>query len=444
MCNQTPSCANGPSGLPGLLTAQERDDMATFLERVSYPPARSRTLDDAVSATALVGFEEFFMDQNSGGNPDTCADSNAGCHEFPLGTGTNSETLNGFEVPTMRGLTDRFLQFSLGVTAPEEILNINNGTGWQATGITEFLVFSNAFPQGFTAVYGATAVPSFQMAEEASTGHSGATGRQVTLNTRTTGGALLAPTEALLLDLEAADERGVVNLRGAGLRGGNAVIVSYLSPTDEYQVGGVRLTHPALVAEAQVGTTSVTLTAHLRSSTSEDTAQPLLAPIGSNCGTGTGATGGSGATCGLVLPAREQVRDGHGHGLRERPADLGDDRRERARDELHRDPGPDRHRADHDQRHHGLRHAAAPGEERLGPAQQRGAAALSDATAQRTERHGLGRASRTPAAAGPGARARGPGAPDGLRGSASRGTPRTDSRRARAAAASRPRCARRR
>ncbi len=291
MCNQTPSCGSGPSGLPGLLTAQERDDMATFLERVSYPPARSRSLDDAVSATARVGFEEFFMDQNSGGNPDTCADSDAGCHELPLGTGTNSETLNGFEVPTMRGLTDRFLQFSLGVTSPEEILNINNGTGWQATGITEFLVFSNAFPQGFTAIYGATAVPSFQMAEEASTGHSGATGRQVTLNTRTTGGGQLAPTEALLLDLEAADERGVVNLRGAGLRGGNAVIVSYLSPTDGYQVGGVKLTHAALVAEAQVGTTSVTLTAHLRSSTSEDTAQPLLAPVGANCGTGNGPTG---------------------------------------------------------------------------------------------------------------------------------------------------------
>jgi hypothetical protein len=291
MCDQTPSCANGPSGLPGLLTTQEREDMASFLERVSYPPARSRNLDDAVSATAIGGFEEFFMDQSGGGNPDTCADSNAGCHEFPLGHGTNSETLQGFDVPPMRGLTDRFVQFSLGITSAEEILNLNNGTGWQATGLTELLVFSNAFPQACTPVYGATAAPIFQMAEEASTGHSGATGRQVTLNTRTTGGGLLASTDALLLDLEAADERGVVNLRGAGLRNGGSVVVSYLSPTDEYQVGGLRLTHAELVAEAQVGTTSVTLTAHLRSSTSEDTAQPLLAPVGANCGTGTGATG---------------------------------------------------------------------------------------------------------------------------------------------------------
>jgi hypothetical protein len=154
----------------------------------------------------------------------------------------------------------------------------------------EITTFGAAFAI-FQPVYNTRPLNMFQMFEEASTGHSGATGRQVTLNTRTTNGGLLAPTEALLSELEAADERGVVNLRGNGLRSGNAVVVSYLSPSDEYQVGGVKLTHAALLAEAQVGTTSLTLTAHLRSSTSEDTAQPLLAPIGANCGTGTGATG---------------------------------------------------------------------------------------------------------------------------------------------------------
>jgi hypothetical protein len=83
----------------------------------------------------------------------------------------------------------------------------------------------------------------------------------------------------------------VVNLRGGGLRSGGAVTVSYLQATDEYQVGNVKLTRAALIAEAQLGTSLVTLTAHLRSSTSEDTPQPLLAPVGANCGTGTGATG---------------------------------------------------------------------------------------------------------------------------------------------------------
>ncbi len=320
MCNQTPSCASGPSGLPGLLTSQEREDMASFLERVSYPPARSRRLDDTVSTISdpipvqvgtitvgtLEGFEDFFMDQGGVGQPDTCADSDAGCHEFPLGAGTNSETLQGFDVPTMRGMTDRFLQFSIGPSNAEEILVVANDgfpgitvlnidpledpIEWNpAVGFREITTFGAAFGI-FQPVYNTRPLNIFQMFEEASTGHSGATGRQVTLNTRTTGGVLLAPTEALLLDLEAADERGVVNLRGNGLRGGNAVVVSYLSPTDEYQVGGAKLTHEALVAEAQVGTTSVTLTAHLRSSTSEDTPQPLLAPMGSSCGS-AGPTG---------------------------------------------------------------------------------------------------------------------------------------------------------
>jgi len=308
MCNQTPSCANGPSGLPGLLTSQEREDMASFLERVSYPPARSRNVDDATTTSALAGFEDFFMDQGGslGSQPDTCADSDAGCHEFPLGAGTNSETLNGFDVPTMRGMTDRFLQFSIGPTNAEEMLVVANAgfTGipltidplepsilWNpAVGFREITTFGAAFGV-FQPVYNTRPLNMFQMFEEASTGHSGATGRQVTLNTRTTGGALLAPTDALLLDLEAADLRGVVNLRGVGLRSGSSVVISYLSGTGEYQVGGLKLTHAALVAEAQVGTTSATLTAHLRSSTSEDTGQPLLAPIGANCGTGTGATG---------------------------------------------------------------------------------------------------------------------------------------------------------
>ncbi|MCI0635318.1 MAG: hypothetical protein L0206_15605, partial [Actinobacteria bacterium] len=157
------------------------------------------------------------------------------------------------------------------------------------------LVFSNAFPQIFTPVYNAFPGPIFQMVDEASTGHSGATGRQVSLNTRTTGGALLATTEALLIALEAADERGVVNLRGSGVRNGSPVTISYLEATNNYGVGTgtLKLTRAQLIAEAQppLPTLFATLTAQLRSSTSEDTPQPLLAPVGANCNTGTGPTG---------------------------------------------------------------------------------------------------------------------------------------------------------
>jgi hypothetical protein len=128
----------------------------------------------------------------------------------------------------------------------------------------------------------------FQMFEEASTGSSGALGRQVTLNSRTTGPALLGETEALVAELEAADQRGVVNLRGSGLRGGKIVKLSYLQETGEYNVGGAKLGRGDLIAEAQLPnpTLLATLTAQLRNGVSEDSPQPLIAPVGAQCDTG--------------------------------------------------------------------------------------------------------------------------------------------------------------
>ena len=315
MCDQTGSCP--PGGI--LLSEQEKDDMSTFLERVSYPPPRSRRIDDTLSRLgegvvitdpdgnnpiqvgALEGFEDFFMDQNGGGNPDTCADSNAGCHELPLGTATNSETLGAFDSPTMRGMTDRFLQFSIGPAHTQELLGFLNfgfepfGVSeleapikWDpAQGFREITTFGAAFAV-FEPTYGVRPLDIFQMFEEASTGPSGALGRQVTLNSRTTGAALLAETEALLAELVAADERGVVNLRGSGLRDGKLVTISYLESTDTYQVGGASLSRAQLIGEAQPPTPTLiaTLTAHLRSGVSEESLQPLVAPIGAQCDTG--------------------------------------------------------------------------------------------------------------------------------------------------------------
>ena len=61
MCDQSDSCAGG-----GELSPAERDDMAAFLANVAYPPARSRPVDDVLSASAMNGFADFFVDQ--GGN----------------------------------------------------------------------------------------------------------------------------------------------------------------------------------------------------------------------------------------------------------------------------------------------------------------------------------------------------------------------------------------
>jgi YVTN family beta-propeller protein len=289
MCHQGGSCPPGGT----LLSAQERDDMATFLASVAYPPARSRRVGDNISrladpvpatqggvaVSARKGFAEFFANQDGGGQPRTCADADGGCHALPLGASTNSATLNGFDAPTMRGLTDRALQFSLGITNAEEILAFATGGNepgfvWDPNlGYREQSTFGAAFLV-FDGVYGVRPPDIFEMIEEASTGTSGATGRQLTLNTAT---ANLPATLALMNALEAADARGAINLRAIGRRNGSTVFFSFTGSA--YSSDVFSLSPAALRSEAANGTAFVTLTAHLRSS-SGLTPQPLLATAG--------------------------------------------------------------------------------------------------------------------------------------------------------------------
>jgi YVTN family beta-propeller protein len=304
MCDQSGACPN--TGLD----AQAQDDMATFLASVSYPPARSRRLDDTLSddsdtadlngipTSARQGFADFFTDVGgNGGTTRTCADADGGCHPLPLGTTTNSLILQGFDSPTMRGLTDRFLQFSLGTTIPVGIQALANlgaaptidplepEIAWDFDqGFREVTTFGTAFLV-FQPVYGMRPPNLWQMFEEASTGFSGALGRQLTLNTATAGQAAV---QALLSDLEDADARGVINLRGNGLRSGVLAAFSYDATSDSYLVGdgAVELTPAALLSEAQLGTTLVTLTGRLRSGATNGV-QPLLAtPLGATIGNG--------------------------------------------------------------------------------------------------------------------------------------------------------------
>ena len=330
MCDQTPSCATGPSGLPGQLTLQERDDLAFYLAAVQYPPARSRRIDDTIStsarpvnvpngngsassfnANAKKGFEDFFTDQGGlgGAGVDTCADSDAGCHTLPLTAGTNSSTLNGFDIPTMRGLTDRYLQFSLGPTFVRDIeTQANSGLNfppivasasetpirWSATqGPREITTFGAAFLL-FQPVYNTRPLDIWQMIEEASTGYSGAQGRQLQLNVRTTTGGALAQTDTLMAALELADTRGLVNLRVTGVRdNGNGLLPTTLSYRADgtYKNGAqtLALTHAQLIAEAQAGTANLMLTAALRSrfGTAEGP-QPLLGECVTGCSSTTG------------------------------------------------------------------------------------------------------------------------------------------------------------
>jgi YVTN family beta-propeller protein len=286
MCDQSGSCPPGGNEL----SAQEKDDLATFLASVSYPPARSRRIGDrlsrladptpatqgGVAVSALKGFADFFINQDGGVQPRSCADADGGCHALPLGATTNSATLNGFDAPTLRGLTDRTLQFSIGITNAEEILTFGTagnepGFVWDPNvGFREQATFGAAFLV-FDAVYGVRPQHIFEMTEEASTGTSGATGRQLTLNTAT---ATSQQTLDLMNALEAADGRGAVNLRGSGSRNNQSIVLSFIAGS--YTNGTVTLTPAQLRAEAAVGTTFLTLTAHLRQN-SGSAPQPLLA-----------------------------------------------------------------------------------------------------------------------------------------------------------------------
>jgi hypothetical protein len=145
-------------------------------------------------------------------------------------------------------------------------------------GYEELTTFGGAFGI-FEVVYGVRPFNIFQMIEEASTGHAGATGRQVTLNTST---ANAAGTLALMSELEAADARGVVNLRAHGRRGNQNAVVFSFRATGLYESErlGVQLTPQELRDEAATGVTLVTLTAALRENFGT-APQPLLATFGS-------------------------------------------------------------------------------------------------------------------------------------------------------------------
>ncbi len=295
MCDQTGSCPTNDVGQAGGLSDAERDAMATYLQSVQYPPARTRRFDDQLTAQAADGFSDFFENQGGvnppgagGQGPETCGDGAAGsgCHALPLGAGTASVFVGGFEAPTMRGITDRFLLFSAGVTNVRDVLQGITFVGgteapWSAAvGYDEFTVWAVAFgtpsqPGAFQGAYAVGPFDVFQMIEEMSNGQSGVLGRQLTLNLRSTTGGALADTEALLDVMEAADLAGLVNLRGSGIRNGGAITLS-LRPDGNYKAKNASLTRAQLLAEAAAGTTTLTLVAHQRAGVNAGTVQPTL------------------------------------------------------------------------------------------------------------------------------------------------------------------------
>jgi YVTN family beta-propeller protein len=285
MCDQTGPCPPGGT----LLSEAEQDAMASFLASVWHPPARSRPVSDAVTPRARDGFSDFFVN-HGGSTRGSCADSQLGCHELPLASGHDG-SLGGFDAPSLRGLTDRFVQFSLGTNAAEEVLRFARAptpplapseVPWDpARGMDELTTFAVAFLL-FRITANVGPLDIFQMWEEASTGSSGATGRQVTLTPDSLDAESAAATGALLDALEAAARRGVVELRGQAaepaLPRPAPRSLRYRPAADRYALGDAELSRGQLEAEVRAGELVATLTAQLPARFAEGVQrQPLLA-----------------------------------------------------------------------------------------------------------------------------------------------------------------------
>lgn len=218
MCDQSPSCATGPSALAGALTNQERDDMAAFMAAVAFPPGPSRAADDVLSAGAAAGVDDFFLDNGGiggmlGGAASTCANAAGGCHALPLTVATNSPVVGGFDAPSIRGLWDRHITFSNGFTSSYGNLAAA-GFDPAAGGMSELGSLSATFPNLFTLAYGVPVTNIWSLINEMSVGLPGATGRQIDT---TPANRFDAGTTAELDQMIAMADEGRVTLDVTGL-----------------------------------------------------------------------------------------------------------------------------------------------------------------------------------------------------------------------------------
>ena len=210
--------------------------------------------------------------------------------------------LGAFEAPSLLGIHDRFALNRLSGTTTHEVLELfNDPVGllqppFQDTppsefpfdwnlGYTEGSVFAAGF-MFFRVVHSVGPVDIFQMLGETSTGTSGATGRQVTLNVDALSPDRESGTRALLEALERADASGAIELAGdltRRRRGWSRFFaprrdLAYDADRDAYTTGGRIVDREKLLESARRGETVATLTAHLpREFARGEHRQPLLA-----------------------------------------------------------------------------------------------------------------------------------------------------------------------
>ena len=259
----------------GLLSKQERNDMAKFLLSISYPPAQKRAYTNVLSDKAEEGFELFHIkgdNDPSRQRPNICGD----CHRMPFWVSTNTPG-TGMDAPTWRGANDRFL------ILPQGRLNIIDFDFYRRIaerGIPERNMWQ--FSWGGRSRFN----PVWEMVLEGSTGFSGAYGRQITLNQNTAKNEL---TTDLLNSLEdsAKESAIILEIDGVFINGQNSspVKLQYTQSEGENnynEIGGLNrnLTRDELISLALRGEFIGTFTGKHGPNADYDNPQPALWTLG--------------------------------------------------------------------------------------------------------------------------------------------------------------------
>lgn len=250
MCDVA-NCPTNDEGKDGLLSAQERGDMATFLLSIPFPPAPRRPANNELTPLARDGIHEFNYVKDCGN-----------CHKMPFLVSSNTPG-TGMDAPTWRGAYDRWM------ILPQGRLNVID--------LMTIVSMPNHFPEDRMWQLAGATPGIWQMVLQASTGFSGSFGRQVTLNETS---ANLASTSAMLDALIlVAGEDGVL-LQGEGLLLGEGnpvpVLLEYRNGMFESRTGGPAFSRQELVSHAGDGSLLLTLTGRIGTRSDVDAPQPAL------------------------------------------------------------------------------------------------------------------------------------------------------------------------
>ena len=270
----------------GALTTVERNDMATYLLSVPYPPAPMRPYDNKLTQKAQKGFalwhvegdhnpRNFPLNQATSGfnQPTVCGD----CHRLPFGSSARSpEPANGLKATTYRGASDRFLTHVQGRSSI-----IAFPWFWKIAdeGRDEFAIWQMSWSGDGGPRYRFD--PVWDMMLEGSTGYAGAFARQLTISSE----PATYLHQDLVSALEEAGNQGavVLEVNGAFLDGTNIKVVDLQYSNNVYVDKNSKrsYTRSELVQQAVQGKFIGTFTAHHGARADVDSPQPALWGAGS-------------------------------------------------------------------------------------------------------------------------------------------------------------------